>query len=112
MVGEKIVEALWKKLHDLYEKNIALNKVFLMKKMYNLKMKEGASVVKHLNEFNIVSSQVSSIKIILDDEIRGILLLCSMPDSWVNLIVAMSTSTPVGTLKFDEISSSLMNEEL
>ena len=35
-----------------------------------------------------------------------------MPDSWKNLIVAMSTSAPAGTLKFDDVSSSLMNEEL
>ena len=44
VAGEKTVEALWKKLQDLYEKNTASNKVFLMKRLYNLKMKEGASV--------------------------------------------------------------------
>ena len=56
VVGEKTSVDLWKKLHDLYEKNTASNKVFLMKKMYNLKMKEGASVAEHLNEFNIITS--------------------------------------------------------
>ena len=29
-----------------------------------------------------------------------------------NLIVAMSISTTTGTIKFDDVSSSLMNEEL
>ena len=82
-----------------------------MKKLYNLKMKEGASVAEHLNEFNIITSQLSSIKIVLDDEIRAILLMCSMPDSWENLVVAMSTSAPARTLKFDDVSNSLMNEE-
>ena len=110
--GEKTVEGLWKKLHDLYEKNTASNKVFLMKKLYNLKMKEGASVAEHLNAFNIITNQLASFKIILDDEIRAILLMCSMPDSWENLIVAMSTSTTTGTLKFDDVRNSLMNEEL
>ena len=52
-----------------------------MKKMYNLKMKEGASIAEHLNEFNITTSQLASIKIVLDDEIRAILLMCSMPDN-------------------------------
>ena len=37
---EKTTESLQKKLHDLYEKNTKENKVFLMKKLYNLKMKE------------------------------------------------------------------------
>ena len=35
-----------------------------------------------------------------------------MPDNWENLIVSISTSAPTGTLKFDDVSSSLMNEEL
>ena len=112
MSGEKTVEGLWKKLHDLYEKNTASKKVFLMKKLYNLKMNEGASIDEHLNAFNIITNQFASVKIILDDEIRVILLMCSMLDSWENLIVAMSTSTTIGTLKFDDVSSSLMNEEL
>ena len=79
MSREKTAEGLWKKLYDLYEKNMASNKVFLMKKLYNIKMKEGASVSKHLNVFNIVTNQLASVKIILDDEIRAILLMCSMP---------------------------------
>ena len=56
VVKEKTTEGLWKKLHDLYEKNMASNKVFLMKKVYNLNMKEGASIMEHLNEFNIITS--------------------------------------------------------
>ena len=112
MSGEKTTERLWKKHHDLYEKNTASNKVFLMKKLYNLKMKEGSLVAEHLNAFNIITNQLASVKIILDDEIRVIFPMCSMPNSWENLIVAMSTSTTTGTLKFDDVSSSLMNEEL
>jgi len=78
------------------------NKVFLMKKLYNLKMKEGASVVVHLNVFNIINSHLASDTIILDDEIRVILFMCSMPDNWENLILTMITSTAAGTLKFDD----------
>lgn len=82
-----------------------------MKKLYNLK-KVGASVAEHLNEFNIITSQLVSVKIVLDDEIRAILLMCSMLDNWENLIVTMSTSMLVGTLKFDDVSNCVMNEEL
>ena len=109
---EKTTKSLWKKLHDLYEKNTVANKMLLMKKLYNLKMKEGASIAEHLNEFNVITNELASIKITLDDEIRAILLMCSMPNSWENLIVAISPSTPAGTLNFDNVSSNLMNEEL
>jgi len=83
-----------------------------MKKLYNLKMKEGTSVTEHLNAFNIITNQISSVKIILYDEIRAILLMCSMPENWENLIIAMSTSATTRALKFDDVNSTLMNEEL
>lgn len=83
-----------------------------MKKLYNLKMKEGVSVVEHLNAFNIITNHLAFVKIILDDEMTTILLMCSMLDNSENLIVAMSTSTTIGTLKFDDVSSNLVNEEL
>ena len=38
--------------------------------------------------------------------------MCSMLFSWENLIVSMSTSSPAGTLKFDDGRNNLMNEEI
>ena len=45
-------------------------------------------------------------------KIRAILLMCFMIENWENSIVAMTTSSPTGTLNFDDVSISLMNEEL
>lgn len=53
---EKTTKILRKKFNDLYEKNTTVNKVLLMKKLYNLKMKEGASIAEHLNEFNVITN--------------------------------------------------------
>ena len=80
--------------------------MFLKKKIYSLKMKEGASVAEHLNAFNIITNQLAFVKIILDDEIIAILLIVSMWDSWENLIAAMRTSKNIGTLKFDDVNDS------
>ena len=38
--------------------------------------------------------------------------MCSMLDNWENSIVSMSTSDPTRTMKFDDVSNRLMNEEL
>ena len=37
---EKSIESLWKNLHDLYERDTALKTLFLMKGLFNLKMKK------------------------------------------------------------------------
>ena len=45
-------DLLMKSLDALYEKPSASNKVFLMKRLFNLKMANNGSVAEHLNEFN------------------------------------------------------------
>ena len=51
---EKTTESLWKKLQDLYEWDTLVTKLFLMKRLFNLKMKEGSSVDECLNELHMV----------------------------------------------------------
>ena len=43
-------------LGKLYEKPSASNKVFLMKRLFNMKMLEGGYVADHLNEFNTITT--------------------------------------------------------
>ena len=52
-----------------------------MKKLFNLKMVESESVVERLNEFNMLMSQLKSIKINFNDEIRALVLLSSLPET-------------------------------
>ena len=77
-------------LAKLYEKPSTSNKVFLMKILFNMKMSEGGSIVDHLNEFNTVTNQLSSIKVDFDDEVRDFLILCSLPERWNDLFMAVS----------------------
>ena len=66
-------------LAKLYEKLSNSNKVFLMMRLFNMKMSEGGSIVDHLNEFNTLTSQLSSVKVNFDDEVMALLILCSLP---------------------------------
>ena len=56
VVKENITADLMKALSDMYEKPSTNNKVHLMKKLFNLKMAENASVAQHLNEFNAITN--------------------------------------------------------
>ena len=51
---EKMTIGMMQALANMYEKPSANNKVYLMKKLFNLRMPEGGSVVEHLNSFNTV----------------------------------------------------------
>ncbi|KAK2985417.1 hypothetical protein RJ640_003159 [Escallonia rubra] len=109
---EKTTAAVMKALEKLYKKPSASNKVFLMKKLFNMRMSENGSVVDHLNDFNGVTNQLESVGINFDDEIRALLFLCSLPDSWNNLVTTVSNSTISGTLTLNDVVSSVMNDEM
>ena len=70
-----------KALSGMYEKPSANNKVHLMKKLFNLKMSENASVAQNLKKFNTITNQLSSVEIDFDDEICALIVLASLPNS-------------------------------
>ena len=101
---EKTTEGVMSALAKLYEKPSSSNKVFLMKRLFNMKMSEGGCVTDHLNEFNTLISHLSSVKVIFDDEVRALLILCLFPESWNSLVMDVSNFVPSSnTLKFDDV---------
>ncbi|MCO5553808.1 hypothetical protein L7F22_007334 [Adiantum nelumboides] len=103
---------LWDSLCSGWDDKSASNKVFLMKKLMCLSMKEGSSVSSHLNEFNALYSQLTSKGLNFDDEIKAIFLLCSLPASWDTFSTAISNSTHGGKLAFGDVTSALLIEEI
>uniref|UniRef100_A0A2N9GAT4 Integrase catalytic domain-containing protein n=1 Tax=Fagus sylvatica TaxID=28930 RepID=A0A2N9GAT4_FAGSY len=81
-VKEKTTAELMTALCSMYEKLSANNKMHLMKKLFNLKMAEGTAVAKHLNEFNTITNQLSSMEIEFDVEIHALIALASLQNSW------------------------------
>ena len=108
----KMMEELMQNLVKLYEKPSASNKVFLMKRLFNMKMVEGGYVADHLNEFNIITSQLSSMGINFYEEIRALLILCSLPERWNGLVMAVSNSISISnTLNFDDVIGVILSEK-
>ena len=81
VVKEKTTANLMKALSSMYEKPSVNNKMHLMKKLFNLKMVDNASVAQHLNEFNTITNQLSSVEIDFDDDICTLIVLASLPNS-------------------------------
>jgi hypothetical protein len=53
---EATTKDLWDELGKLYLSKSLVNKIFLRKKLYNMRMRNGDSVEEHLNVFNTVVS--------------------------------------------------------
>ena len=76
-----------------------MNKLFLRKKLYNLRTRDGDSVTEHMNTFNTIVSQLLSVDIKILEEYKCIDFLLSLKYSWDSLVVAIGSNTT--TLNFD-----------
>lgn len=101
---------LWKKLEDMYQAKTARNKALLMRRLVNMKFKNGTSVAEHTSEFQSLVNQLSSVEMPLGDEVQALLLLSSLPDSWETLVVSLSNSAPNGKLTMSMGKDALFSE--
>ncbi|MCO5570053.1 hypothetical protein L7F22_023767 [Adiantum nelumboides] len=112
IMDKTTAKELWDALCAAWDGKSASNKVFLMKRLIRMNMKEGSSVSSHLNELNNVFSQLTSKGLNFDDEMKAIFLLCSLPSSWDTFNTAISNSAPGRTLVFNDVTSMLLTEEI
>ena len=68
-------------------------------------MRDNATISSHLNEFNSLFSQLTLKGLNLDDEIKTIFLLCSLPSSWDIFCIAIGNFMPRRTLIFNDVMS-------
>jgi hypothetical protein len=66
------------------------NKIFLKRQLYSLRMKEGTKIADHLNTFNTLLVQLTSMGVKFESEDKAITLLCSLPKSWDHFVTSIS----------------------
>ncbi|KAA8547298.1 hypothetical protein F0562_003838 [Nyssa sinensis] len=109
--NETDAQVLWKKLEARHEQKTATNKDFLIRKLVNMKFKEGSSIADHLNEFQSVVNQLVTMKMVIEDELQALLLLSSLPHSWETLVVTVSNSALMKREQKEENNNQKKNEE-
>lgn len=108
---EMTAKVVWDKLTTMYAMASTANKVFIMKKLYKLKMKEGGIMANHINEFNTLINQANSVGMTQDDENKAVLLLCSLPSSWDGVVTVVSTLVfDKNKLFFDDVAVTILSE--
>ncbi|KAL6136970.1 hypothetical protein ACLB2K_062265 [Fragaria x ananassa] len=111
VVNETDAHELWTKLESLFEKKTAAKKAFLVKKLVNMKYREGVRVTEHLNNFQSTINQLTTMGMTIDDELQALLLLGSLSDNWKTFVITVSNSAPDDKLTMDNVKSNLLNEE-
>ena len=72
---------------------------------------KGIKIANHLNVFNSLICQLTSMDVKIDDEDKAVNLLCTLPESWGQVVSSISLST-TDTLEFDNVVGALLSKEL
>ena len=89
-----------------------MNKVYLMRRLFNLQMCENGFVSNHINEFNMIVNQLNSVDINFEDKIKALILMSSLPESWDTVVATINSSRGSEKLKFDEIRDVFLSESI
>jgi hypothetical protein len=108
--GENSAKKMWDKLGSLCKSKSLVNKLFLTKKLYLLRISEDSSIIENLNVFNTIISQLSSMDIKITEEEKCIIILCSFPYSWDSLVVAIGSNSI--TLALEDVVAYPLSKEM
>ena len=70
---------LWTKICSTYDKDIAWNKFYPMRKLNDICMKDTDIDASHLNDFDALWSHLQAQKRAMDDKLKCVFLLCTPP---------------------------------
>lgn len=88
------------------------NNLILLKEMTNLGHREGTPVLAHINDFQGFVDQMSDVGIKFDDEILGIWLLNSLPDSWKKFRTSYTNNGPDDAMYLRYARDDILKEEV
>jgi hypothetical protein len=101
---------LWKTLLDTYKKKVAATKIYLIQRLYNLRMKESDSITAHLNDYEGIISQLSAQGMTIDDELKALLLMSTLPPSRETFVTTVCNAS-TAAVKYSETMSSILSED-
>lgn len=108
---ENRADVVWQRLGNLFAKKIVGNIISLLRRLVNLKYKDGGNIVEHISLFQSLTNKLVAMKMNIDDEMQGLLLLSSLPKSQETYVVTICNSTPEGILTIDMVKDSFLNED-
>ena len=105
----KTAKEAWSKLEDHYEVKSLANKLFLRKKYFSATMGIDGSMTEHINKMKALASQLEALGASITEDDQVATLLCSLPESYSNLITALESRADDLTLEF--VVARLLHED-
>lgn len=89
--AKRTAKDTWQALKDYHEKSTLTNKVFLLKEICSMRLKEDGDMEIHINKMQELVDKLSALDEVLGDKLVVAMLLCSLPDSYSSMITALES---------------------
>ena len=83
------------------------NKLYVKKQLYSLHMKKGSDLLKHLNMFNMLNTQLSSFGVNYEDKDKALLLLVLLHTSFDHLVTTLMYKKEIVVL--DKVTNAILS---
>ncbi|GMH29834.1 hypothetical protein Nepgr_031677 [Nepenthes gracilis] len=100
---------VWEKLESQYKSKSLATRVHIKKQFYGLRLSKDGSFEKHLDDFNRIVTQMSTLDDVIKEEDKALVLLASLPASYNHIVTTLLFGKD--TLKLDEVIASLLMNE-
>ncbi|GJT67395.1 retrovirus-related pol polyprotein from transposon TNT 1-94 [Tanacetum coccineum] len=110
VTDEETTAGVWKKLEKLYMTKSLTNKLLLKQRLFSLRIKEGMTLKDHLDALNSILMDLKNVGVKIDNEDAALILLVSLPPSFVNFVNSFVVGKDTITLK--DVRSNLHSREL
>ncbi|GJZ24303.1 gag-pol polyprotein [Tanacetum coccineum] len=87
------------------------NKKFLKRLLYALRMTESTLVTERVNSINTLFSQLTYLDCKIELQERAKILLQSLPDSYDQVIINLTSNVLADYLVFDDVATTILEEE-
>ena len=108
VLKEKTVDVLWLKLEELCMTKSLMSKLHLKQQLYLHSMAEGTSLEEHLTTFKEIVVDQETLEVKYEEDL-GLMLLCSLPNSYATFRDTVLYS--LDTLTLNEVYEALFSKE-
>lgn len=95
---------------SLFEQKGLASNIFLRRQLLNIRLNLGTTMQSHINTIQGIADQLDAIEAPVKDVELALTILCSLPESYQPLIIALE-ALPPNDITFDRVCARLLAEE-
>lgn len=109
IMNKVCAKSTWNALQEFHEKSTIVNKMTLMRNMFDTKMTESTSIEEHIEEMSNYFQKLHNLGVTAfnNDDIKTAILLSSLPESYRTLVTSLESRD---NLTWSLVTSKLMDE--